>query len=206
MSNVVKITYVNKSVNQALPSIFVFTKNHLPSFNVYTDAVAWKVIDLVGRGSSCEFYYPLNTQVGASWNDHTHRTQLLDAEMGKQFVVKEGNAGTVLEQDGVAPQTTAIEVANEVKVNNGMNAQLYKDGKLLMQKNVVAYGHKATFVLHPKIYWGTASEIQEGEFMSSAVINSTHFFEQNLEGVTEATISLNGNAESGYYFKVDSQS
>jgi len=206
MSNSINITYVNKSVNRDLPSVFIFTKNFMPSFNVYTDAVAWKIIDLVGRGSSCAFEYPMETQVRASWNERSYKTRLLEASIGDQFIVKEDNTGIVLQKGSSASQTNGIDIVNHVKVSNGVSAQLYKDGKLLMQKNIVTHNQRATFILHPKIYWGIASEIQEGEFISSAVINSTHFFEQDLEGVTEATVSLNGNAETGYYFKVDTQS
>ncbi len=205
MSNSIQITYVNKSVNRDLPSVFIFTKNFRPPFNVYTDAVAWTIIDLVGRGSSCEFSYPIATEVRASANDGSHKTRPLSADIGDQFTIKQDNNGIILHADGSASQTTAIEVVNQANIDNGVNVQLYKDGKLLMQKHLTD-NQRATFVLHPKIYWGIASEIQEGEPLSSAVINSTHFFEQNLEGVTEATISLNGNAETGYYFKVDSQS
>jgi len=205
MSNSVNITYVNKSVNQDLPSVFIFTKNFVPSFNVYTNAIAWKIIDLVGRGSSCEFSYPIETQVRASWSDGSCKTRKLTANIGEQFMIREDSTGIVLDADGSASQTTAIDIINHAKISNGASAQLYKDGKLLMQKNIVAYNQRATFILHPKIYWGIASEIQEGEFISSAVINSTHFFEQNLEGVSAATVSLNGNAETGYYFSVDSQ-
>ncbi len=75
----------------------------------------------------------------------------------------------------------------------------------MMTKKIVAYGQKATFVLHPKLYWGLASEIQEGEQLSSAVLNSTSFYELDLEGLTEVTIGLYGNAQSGYDFKVDSK-
>jgi len=74
-----------------------------------------------------------------------------------------------------------------------------------MAKNIVAYRQKATFVLHPKLHWGLASEIQEGEDLSSAVLDSDHFFEQDLEGVSEVTVALTGNAEEGYEFKILSQ-
>ena len=60
-------------------------------------------------------------------------------------------------------------------------------------------------MLHPKLYWGLASEIQEGAQISSAVLNSDQFFEQDLEGVSEVTVSLYGNAEDGYQFKLENQ-
>ena len=49
-----------------------------------------------------------------------------------------------------------------------------------------------------------ASEIQEGDQLSSAVLNSDSFFEQDLEGMSEVTVGLYGNAQDGYMFKIDS--
>ena len=74
----------------------------------------------------------------------------------------------------------------------------------MMTKKIVAYDQKATFVLHTKLYWGLASEIQEGDQLSSAVLNSDSFFEQDLEGMSEVTVGLYGNAQDGYMFKIDS--
>ncbi len=91
-----------------------------------------------------------------------------------------------------------------MQTNGGIKVSLFKDGRVIMTKNIVAYGQKATFQLHPKLYWGLASEIQEGKLLSSAVLDSDHFYEQNLEGVTEVTLGLYGNARDGYEFKVDS--
>ena len=75
----------------------------------------------------------------------------------------------------------------------------------MLTKKIVGYGQKATFVLKPKLYWGIASEIQESELINSAILNTDSFFEQDLEGVTEVNISLNGNAKEGYTFRIDSQ-
>jgi hypothetical protein len=75
----------------------------------------------------------------------------------------------------------------------------------MMTKKIVGFGQKATFVLKSKLYWGVASEIKESQLLNSAVLNTDSFFEQNLEGVSKATISLNGNAQDGYTFKIESQ-
>ena len=37
MSTDVKITYINKSVNPARPTVFVFTKNQIPTFDALKD-------------------------------------------------------------------------------------------------------------------------------------------------------------------------
>jgi hypothetical protein len=86
-----------------------------------------------------------------------------------------------------------------------VSVHLSKDGRTIISKNIVAYGQKATFVLHPKLYWGIASEIQEGMELSSAVLDTDDFFEQNLEGVSDVTVGLYGNAKDGYQFKIEDQ-
>ena len=205
MSNHIKITYVNRSMNQDLPKIFLFLKNELPTFDALRDGVAWRVIEDVGRGSSCTLNYPIETAVSASWNGHSCQTAMLDSTIGKRYCVVEDETGITITESGNAGNTRSIDVASKIHVINGISVDLYKDGKLMMRKKTVAYDQKATFVLHPKLYWGLASEIQEGEQLSSAVLNSDSFFEQDLEGVSEVTVGLYGNAEDGYCFKIESQ-
>lgn len=82
MSNQIKITYVNRSMNEDLPKIFLFLKNEIPTFDALKDGVAWRVIPDVGRGSQCTVIYPIETAVSASWNDHACRTAMLTASIG----------------------------------------------------------------------------------------------------------------------------
>ncbi len=204
MSNSVKITYVNESANQDLPKVFLFLKNEIPTFDALRDGVAWRVIEDVGYRSSCEFVYPIETSVCASWNHNTCRTALLDSSIGKRYIVDEDDTGITILSSGDAGDTRSIDIVNNVHVSDGISADLYKDGKLMMRKNIVAYGQKATFVLHPKLYVGLASEIQEGALLSSAVLNSDHFQELDLEGLSELTFALTGTAKDGYEFVVKS--
>jgi len=205
MPNTIKIHYVNKSMNQDMPKIFMFMRNEIPTFDALKDGVAWKVIENVGRGSSCNVLYPIETMVSASWDERTCQTAMMQSTIGSRYTVLQDETGITITNDGNAGNTRSIDVANDVHVEGGISVDLYKDGKLMMTKNTVAYGQKATFVLHPKLYWGLASEIQEGAQISSAVLNSDQFFEQDLEGVSEVTVSLYGNAEDGYQFKLENQ-
>jgi len=205
MSNSVKITYVNDSANQDLPKVFLFLKNEIPTFDALREGVAWRVIEDVGRGSSCEFVYPIETSVSASWSDNTCRTALLESSIGKRYCVTEDDTGITILSSGDAGDTRSIDIVNDIHVSGGISADLYKDGKLMMRKNIVAYGQKATFVIHPKLYVGLASEIQEGELLNSAVLNSDRFQELDLEGLTELTFALTGNAKDGYEFVIKSQ-
>ena len=205
MSSDIEITYINKSLNKDLPTIFVFTKNESPTFDALKEGVAWRVLPDIGRASSSCFNFPIETSVGATWQDAQNKTQVLKATIGKRYCITKDDTGVVLAANGNATDNKSIDVNSEIKVPNGISAQLYKDGKLMIQKDIVAYGQKATFVLKPKLYWGVASEIQESQLLNSAVLDTDSFFEQNLEGVSKATISLNGNAEDGYNFKIESQ-
>ena len=71
-----------------------------------------------------------------------------------------------------------------------------------MQESIVAFGQKASFIVERNLYWGVASEIQEGQMLATAVLNSDVFFEQSLEGATGATVTLTGNEWSGFQFEV----
>lgn len=203
--NDVKITYVNHSGNKDHPTVFLFTKNEVPTFDALKHGVAWRTFERIGRGSSAMATFPINTEVSAAWDGGSCRTALLTADIGGSYTVTKDSTGIVLTRDGNAGNARSIDVVNNVKVEDGMSVDLYKDGRIMMTKQIVAYGQKATFVLHPKLYWGIASEIQEGDQLSSAVLNSTSFFELDLEGLTEVTVGLYGNARDGYEFKVDSK-
>jgi len=205
MATDIKITYTNKSMNKDLPTVFVFTKNETPTFDVLKEGVAWRTIPNIGRGSSSSFVFPIITEVGATWQGGMNKTQVLPSDIGKRYTVSQNDTGIVLAANGNASDTKSIDVNNNANIQDGISASLYKDGKLMLTKKIVGYGQKATFVLKPKLYWGIASEIQESELINSAVLNTDSFFEQDLEGVTEVNISLNGNAEEGYTFMIDSQ-
>lgn len=203
MTTDVKIRYINRSVNLDLPTIFIFTKNVIPTFSALRDGVAWRTFPKVGKGSSCEFTYPIETEVRAAWNGGCCKSQKIDSQIGSRYGVVKNASGFQLVNEGDSSQTDAIEIANHIKVEQGIRAQLYKAERLVAEKKIVAFGQKATFIIHPKLYWGIASEIQDGQAISSAVLNSDHFFEMDIEGVTSCDVVLYGNAKDGYTFKVE---
>ncbi len=204
MSTEVKINFINQSVNSDMPVIFVFTKNMVPTFDVLRHGIAWRVLDNVNKGSVSSFIFPIETSVQAMWGGY-NKTEQLKSEIGKRYSVINSDGGIVLVKNGNASQKNAIEVNSQVHVDGGIQAQLFKDGRVMMTKNIVAYDQKATFILHPKLYWGIAHEIQEGSQLSTAVLSSDHFFEQDLEGVTETNVVLTGNAKDGYQFVIENQ-
>lgn len=201
----VRITYVNNSMNEDMPKIFIFTQNELPSFSALRDGVAWKVISDIGRNSRSTFVFPSQTGIKATWEEGANESNQLICEVGKRYTVQKNATGIVLQQDGNATRSTDIELMNNIQVKKGVCAQLLKDDNIIVKKNIVAYEQKATFQLVSKIYWGIASEIKVSQSISSAVLDSNIFFEQDLTNVSAATVSLNGNAEIGYNFQIEHQ-
>ncbi len=204
MPTEVKITYINESGHTDNPTIFVFTKNVIPTFDALKDGVAWRAMPGIGKGSSSSFIFPVETTVQATWGG-CNKTRMITADIGKRYTVEADDTGIILSPNGEAAQNTAIEVNNNVHVVGGIHAQLCKDGKPIMIKKQVAYGQKSTFILHPKLYWGIASEIQEGHNISSAILNTDHFFEQDIEGVSSVDVVLRGNPKDGYQFYIENQ-
>lgn len=201
-----KICYINKSANKDLPQVFVFAQNGTSNFNNIQEGVAWKVIKNIGRGSRSTFYYSNQYSVQASWDNGANTTAQIPAKAGDKYHIIRDTTGIVLKPDGDAADAKTIEVVNAVEVSNGVKAQYCKNGNVILEKSQVGYGQSAIFIPSNKIYFGLASEITEGSSLQSAVINSAKFFELDLTGLSNVTISLNGNAENGYRFQLEEAS
>lgn len=200
-----KITYINRSLNKDMPKIFIFSANELPSFHALQNGIAWKVIESIGQESMSTFIYPAKTEIFATWEKGCNQTKSLTCFPGRRYTVTEKSSGIVLIENGNAVKNDEIELTNNIKVQNGVSAYLSKNEDVIISKNIVAHGQKATFKLKSKLYWGIASEIQASHSISSAVLDSDAFFEQNLENISAATVSLNGNAKEGYTFSIEEQ-
>ncbi|MFT7009423.1 MAG: hypothetical protein ACJAXJ_003971 [Colwellia sp.] len=201
------IKYINQSMNKDLPQVFVFARNEVPTFDAITDGVAWRVISNIGRGSMASFTYDNTYSIRARWQNGANQTSTLAAQIGKRYNVLRNKTGIVIKQTGEANAEGTIELNSLVNVENGISAQLCNDNRLIMGKKIVGYQQSAVFKPGNKIYWGLASSITEGKGLgtASAVLNSNSFFELELSGVAEVVVSLNGNAENGYYFEVEEQ-
>ena len=79
--------------------------------------------------------------------------------------------------------------------NNSINTDLEQK----ISDGIIDFGKIHTSVLHPKLYWGLASEIQESKQKDFTGSNSNNFFELDLEELSEITVTLHGNAEDGYH-------
>lgn len=189
MSNgVIALNFINMSADTNNSNIVIFQKNVAESFNEI--AVAWRVIKNCGRLDNHPFNYPLEFDVSAS-DSYGNYTPQLTATNGDVFKVQRDNSGDVLQKTSQkASSPTEVEVLNSLE-KGATNANCYRDGRLLASKTNIAPGQKAVFEFHPKIYIGVVSQIEEGDVMNSAILQSVNT-ELNLFGIDSADIVMTG--------------
>lgn len=184
----IEITFINQSNDTNNSEIVIFQKNVAQSYEEL--AVAWLVIQNCGRNWSHKFIYPMGLDVGIqdAWGNSS---PLFSAENGQSWQVTNSSSGTILalSQDP-ATLPSQIEVSNMLD-QGSINANIYKNGKLLGTHTSVSPGQKAVFEFKPTIWIGVASQVAEGELMNSAILSELNT-EISLLGVTKANIIMTG--------------
>ncbi len=126
--------------------------------------------------------------VGAS-DSYGNYTPHLAAENGQLFQMSLASSGDQLEYAGPASSSTELQVLNNLKTG-AINAYVYKDNRLLAQKTGISPQEKAVFSFKPTIWISAASQVQQGQVMSSAITsNSTQI---SLLGIASADIVMTG--------------
>ena len=184
----VELTFINQSNDMNNSSVVIFQKNVATDYEEV--AVAWRVIRNCGRGWSHKFNYPFDFYVGAG-DSYGNLAPQLSAEYGQKWDVVRTASGDTLQLD-----STPASSMNEVEIKNSLmtgsiDAQIYKDGKLLLTKTGVSPAQKAVFSFKPTIWVGVASQIEEGEIMNSAILSDINT-EISLLGITKANLIMTG--------------
>jgi hypothetical protein len=184
----IKLNFFNRSGDTNNNSIVIFQQNVAESFGEL--AIAWKVIENCGRLDSHPFIYPLNFKVAVS-DSYGNFTPQIDAYDGQAFDMIKSTSGDILQVSSIASTSpTEVEIRNNLSVG-AINANCYKDGKLLASKTGLAPSQKAVFEFHPRIYIGVISQVEEGVVMNSAIISQFNS-EINLFGISSADIVMTG--------------
>jgi len=188
MTEKIKLNFINRSNDTNNSTVVIFQQNVAEDFGEL--AVAWKVIENCGRLDNHPFVYPMNFQVSAS-DSYGNYTPQLTAYDGQAFDMIKSNSGDILQLSTVpATSPYEVEVRNQL-VLGAINANCYRDGKLVASKTGLAPGQKAVFEFQPRIYIGVVSQIEEGDVMNSAIISQINT-EINLFGITSADIVMTG--------------
>lgn len=132
----------------------------------------------------------MNFYVGSqdSWGNVTN---LQLGQNGQRWNVVRSTSGDILTLDSnPASSMTEVEVKNCL-VQGAVNAQIYKDGKLLASKTGISPQQKAVFEFKPTIWVGVVSEVEEGDIMNSAILSDINT-EISLLGITRANLIMTG--------------
>lgn len=199
----IKLNFINKSNDTNNSEVVIFQKNVAQNFDEID--IAWKVIKNCGRLDNHPFVFPFNFHVSAS-DSYGNYTPQLQALNGQAFEMVRDTSGDVLRLSSTpAVSTNEVEVRNNL-ANGAIDANCYKDGKLLARKTGLAPGQKASFEFLPRIYIGVISQIEEGEIMNSAIVSQITT-SINLYGITSADIVMTGggprNNASSFNFSLE---
>lgn len=188
MGIVTKLNFVNFSHDFNNSKIVIFQKNVSTSCEEL--AIAWKIIENCGVGSTHPFDYPWDVSVNAidSYGNHT---QKLIALPGQAFEIKLGHSGYVL-----VPSNTPSASSQEIEVSNSLArgsiyVGVYRNNKLVALKNNIVPKEKAVFRFNPTIWIGVASDIEQSQELDSTILSCINT-EISLLGVAEADIEMRG--------------
>jgi hypothetical protein len=183
----VKLNFINQSNDLGNSEIVIFQKNVATSFDELT--VAWKVIRYCGQGDNHPFRFPMDMYVGAS-DSYGNYTPQLKAQNGQLFKMTPTSSGDQLAAAGAGTSPKEVQVLNALP-KGAINASIYKDGRLLATKTMIAPQQKAVFQFKPTLWIGAVLQVEEGEVMNSAIISRINT-EISLLGIASADIVMTG--------------
>ena len=183
----IKLNFINLSNDVNNSQVVIFQKNVSTDFDEL--AVAWKVISNCGRGDNHPFVFPLLTTVTASDSDGNYMPQKV-AQNGQMFSVSRAASGNVLAIAGASSSSREIQLRNDLRTG-AISAGVFKDNRLLAKKTGIVPGQKAVFEFKPTLWIGTASQIEQGKVMNSAVISDINT-ELSLLGIARCDIVMTG--------------
>ncbi|WDD91122.1 hypothetical protein Bsp3421_001017 [Burkholderia sp. FERM BP-3421] len=183
----IKLNFINRSNDVNNSQIVIFQKNVATDFDEL--AIAWKVITYCGRGDNHPFVFPVRTTLTASDSDGNFMPQR-PAQNGQMFSVARSASGNVLSLAGASSSSREIQLRNDLR-KGAISVSAFKDNRLLARKTGVVPGQKAVFEFKPTLWIGTASQIEEGATLNSAVISDINT-ELTLLGVASADIVMTG--------------
>ncbi len=184
----IKLNFINESNDQNNSEVVIFQKNVATDFDEL--AVAWRVIKNCGVGDHHPFTFSEEFAVGASdsYGNYTPQNQ---ARYGQRWEMIKDHSGDVMQlSKDTASSPNEVEVANSLQ-QGAIDANIYRDGKLLAVKTGVSPAQKAVFSFKPTIFVGVVSEVVEGEVMNSAIISEINT-EISLLGISSADIVMTG--------------
>jgi hypothetical protein len=184
----IKLNFINLSKDTNNSSVVVFQKNVAESFDEL--AVAWRVIENCGRLDNHPFTFSLDFKVSAA-DSYGNFTPAKVAYNGQSYEMVKDPSGNVLKlSDKPATNPNEVEIRNSMETG-AVDGNIIRDGKVIASKTTIAPGQKAVFQFQPTIWIGAVSQIDEGDVMKSAIIQTVNR-ELPLYGISSADIVMTG--------------
>ena len=195
----IKLNFINESNDVNNREIVIFQKNVAESFDEIT--VAWKVIKNCATGWEHPFQFPMQMSIEAnnSWGDEII-SSLQTIEEGQSFAVKSGQSGDALEYIEQSESQTGVELQNNLG-SGSLDARIYRGGKLLAHKKEISPSQKAVFEFKPILYIGVVSQVEEGQALDPAIMNSINN-ELSIQGLSSADIVMTGGGKDPFNFEL----
>jgi hypothetical protein len=186
----VLLNFINDSEAADGANVVIFQKNL--AAGVETFAVAWLVIGDCGWGDSRPFSLPAEMTVNASdsWGNHTPQ---IPAHDGQLFAMTESAGGQAFGYAGPATNPAQVQVRNDLR-KGAINANLYRDRRLLAVKTSLAPHQRAAFQFRPTLWIGVVSQVVQGEVMGPAALSAIDT-ELSVVGVASADIVMSGGGQ-----------
>lgn len=183
----VMLNFVNRSQDENIPPVVIFQKN---TAGLSELPIAWTVIQNCPIGDSYPFSFPMLNTIAAS-DFFGNYTPQFSAREGDTFEVVKTISGDVLQHKGRQETHKTITMENNL-VEGAIDANIFRDGKLLAAKTSIAPGQKAVFSFKPVIFIGPIDiQTHQGEVINSAVL-ATVKTEFSLSGIRSADIVMTG--------------
>lgn len=184
----VKLRLINKSDDMNNSEVIFLARNSATTAGEV--AIAWRVIQNLGKGDFHAFDYPFGFEVGATDSFGNH-SPLLEAAFGMAYEMIRDSSGDVFRQAGTPAQSpTEVEIRNNLP-EGSITGGVYKDNLLYLRKTDIVPGEKAVFEFKPVLYVGVAAQVVQGQTVDGAVLSEANT-ELNLLGIASADIVWSG--------------
>jgi len=184
----IKLNFINKSNESHTPDIVIFQKNEEEIFE--GRVVAWTVIQNCDPMENHPFTFSDEIEVCVS-DSYGNYSPTLKAQNGSAYDAIISPTGEIFQRsDNPALSASSIEIRNELRIG-AINANCFRDGKLLSVKTNLVPNQSASFEFKPTIWIGATSQAEEGESLDEAIVSSVET-QLNLLGISSADIVMTG--------------
>jgi hypothetical protein len=182
----VKLNFINQS-DASSANVVVFQKN-LASRSSH-NAIAWLVIENSTPGSNYPFVYSYTPEINAT-DSYGNATPMMQANTGQLYRVYATPDGNQISSVAPTVNQASIQIHNDLQIGN-IDANVYRNDKLVASKTGIAPQQKAIFQFKPTLWIGVVSQVDQGQLINQAILSDV-ITQISLLGITSADIVMTG--------------